>query len=148
MLQSLIVQRTGTVQSCFTSVLVNTGGKATSEVLWILDHLLYKNLNYGIDSPTTIAEVGHSRDDSEVEVMRAMRKIDDFTLPFCQIILRLLFDERELLKDHQGGSSQGSMITSLCHSVDLVADEVKSLWVDVISVLDDCVASQVSMTAD
>ncbi|KAH0543775.1 hypothetical protein FGG08_001957 [Glutinoglossum americanum] len=97
-----------------------------------------------------LLEGSHSNDlsemDPEVQVTKILQIADEFSLPFCQIKLQLIFNSEKSSASTDRTIGQITVTTSFFHAISSAIQNQNFAWADLVSALDDDVARYVSLT--
>ncbi|KAI9715910.1 MAG: hypothetical protein M1812_005730 [Candelaria pacifica] len=146
-LRALIVHNNVEVQGCFRSTPAKSGRTAFLKFDHRVDQFLQENYDSNGLPDTSLVQEDVTKIDPGVRITRIMRKLDDFTLPFCKMNLQLVF-EGSTPFGVSTESRQRSATNSLGRSIDSAVAEEDFIWVDAISVLNSSVASQIRERAE
>ncbi|KAI9769426.1 MAG: RNA polymerase II mediator complex subunit [Geoglossum simile] len=86
--------------------------------------------------------------DPEVQVTKILQIADEFSLPFCQIKLKLIFNSEKSSAPADRTTGQITVTTSFFHAISSAIQNQNFAWTDLVSVLDDDVARYIREYAE
>lgn len=151
-LRRYIVHDTANTHSCLILPLTKLPPDGSWRLKQIMDRLLegsnsngttlncYIGLRYTPLTQTDLSEM-----DPEVQVTKILQIADEFSLPFCQIKLQLIFNSEKSSTSTDRTIGQITVTTSFFHAISSAIQNQNFAWADLVSALDDDVARYVSL---
>ncbi|KAI9776029.1 MAG: RNA polymerase II mediator complex subunit [Geoglossum umbratile] len=133
-LRRYIVRNTENTHSCLILPLTKLPPDSSWRLKQIMDRLLEGS------NSNDLSEM-----DPEVQVTKILQIADEFSLPFCQIKLQLIFNSEKSSTSTDRTIGQITVTTSFFHAISSAIQNQNFAWADLVSVLDDDVARYVSL---
>ncbi|KAI9860017.1 MAG: RNA polymerase II mediator complex subunit [Trichoglossum hirsutum] len=154
-LRRYIVHDTANTHSCLILPLTKLPPDGSWRLKQIMDRLLegsnsngttlncYIGLRYTPLTQTDLSEM-----DPEVQVTKILQIADEFSLPFCQIKLQLIFNSEKSSTSTDRTIGQITVTTSFFHAISSAIQNQNFAWADLVSALDDDVARYIREHAE